>query len=502
MTASKKIAAAVAATTLTLTSGFIGAGANFALAQETGTEPTLAPNADANGAASVIDANHDVALNIEKYVGEPGDTSTPLPGAMFRVERVNGIDLTNPQDWAQIGNLNAEDDSLAVTPVAGGNNGVFTTGDNGQINLTTAQNQLSVGVYRVTEVQFGNYTVAAPFFVTLPYDNGGTWEYTRTVQPKNQDVSPNKQVKDDGVTVGKALEYTINAPVPAGELNRFNIVDNLVANLTAPAPGDVSVATNGDVALAAGDYNTTVNGQEVRVNFTPAGLAKLQEARQSNPSLQVNVGINAVVNSVPAGGVINNTATVELPNGQVSNTDDGDTQTNTVFGNLAITKTSPASEGSLNGATFELYQCTAQEDGNYQLLGDAVEVSSAADGGEIVTEMTTSGGGADDASDATANGYAIPLQSTSTGATGTVGNTYCVLETQAPDGFVRNPQPQPVNVDIENRALSVSVENQRDSIIGQLPATGAWGILIAFLVGMAFLARGLYTSYKDSRTTA
>lgn len=503
MTASKKIAAALAATTLTLTTGFIGAGANFALAQETGAEATLAPNDAANAAARVIDASQDVALNIEKFLGDPGDTSTPLPGAKFRVERVNGIDLTDPAGWAQVGNLNPDDEGLDVTAVTGGEDGVFTTDDQGVINLTTAANGLSVGVYRVTEVQFENYTVAAPFFVTLPYDNNGTWEYSRTVQPKNQDVTPNKQVKDDGVTVGKALEYTINAPVPAGDLNRFNIVDNLVESLAAPTVGDVTVSTNGDVDLADGtDYEILVNGQEVRVNFTAEGRAKLQEARQSNSGLQVSVNFPAVVNSIPEGGIINNSATVELPNGQDSTTDDGDTPTNTVFGNLTITKTSPASEGSLNGATFEVYQCSAQDDGSYQLLGDAVEVSSAETGGNAVTELTTAGGGADDASDATASGYAIPLQSTSTGATGTVSNTYCVLETQAPEGFVRNPQPQPVNVDIENRALSVSVENQRDSIIGQLPATGAWGILIAFLVGVAFLARGLYTSYKDSRATA
>lgn len=511
MIASKKIAAALAATTLTLTTGFVGPGANFAFAQETdaestpaeeaGAETPLAPNSD----AGLIDADADVALTIEKYLGEPGDTSTSLPGAKFRVERVNDIDLTDPAGWAQVGNLSPADENLSVTPVEGGDNGVFTTNDQGVINLTTAANGMSVGVYRVTEVQFENYTVAAPFFVTLPYDNNGAWEYSRTVQPKNQDVTPNKQVKDDGVTIGKALEYTINAPVPAGELNRFNIVDNLVENLNAPAAGDVTVSTNGDVELANGtDYEISVNGQEVRVNFTDAGRGKLQEARQANPGLQVSVNFSAVVNSVPEGGVINNSATVELPNGQDSTTDDGDTPTNTVFGNLTITKTSPASEGSLNGATFELYQCSSQDDGSYQLLGEAVEVASAASGENITTgtEMTTAGGGADDASDATANGYAIPLQSTSTGATGVVVNTYCVLETQAPEGFVRNPQPQPVNVDIENRALSVAVENQRDSIIGQLPATGAWGILIAFLVGMAFLVRGLYTSYKDSRATA
>ena len=65
---------------------------------------------------------------------------------------------------------------------------------------------------------------------------------------------------------------------------------------------------------------------------------------------------------------------------------------------------------------------------------------------------------------------------------------------------MRNEVPQHVTVDVDAKTLAVSVDNQRNSVLGQLPATGAWGIILVFLVGLALLARGIYTSYKDSRT--
>ena len=103
--------------------------------------------------------------------------------------------------------------------------------------------------------------------------------------------------------------------------------------------------------------------------------------------------------------------------------------------------------------------------------------------------------------EAKAAGYAIPIQSFAA-ETGVKSKDYCVLETKAPKNFVRNEVPQHVTVDPAAKTLAVTVDNQRNSVLGQLPATGAWGIILVFLVGLALLARGIYTSYKDSRSAA
>ncbi|MDU3176028.1 MAG: SpaA isopeptide-forming pilin-related protein, partial [Corynebacterium striatum] len=118
--------------------------------------------------------------------------------------------------------------------------------------------------------------------------------------------------------------------------------------------------------------------------------------------------------------------------------------------------------------------------------------------GSPSTKLITSGG---DNRSSTAQGYGVPISSFAAN-TGTTNNDYCVLETKAPEGYVRNPEPQHVTIDVNARTLAVSVENQKNNIINQLPATGAWGIVLVFLVGLLLLARGLYTSYKDNRAQA
>ena len=110
--------------------------------------------------------------------------------------------------------------------------------------------------------------------------------------------------------------------------------------------------------------------------------------------------------------------------------------------------------------------------------------------GPLGTAFTTSGG-VDGGAAATANAYAIPAMEYDTNETATTTFQYCVLETDAPDGFVRNPEPQPVTYDAEKNQLKVDVQNQKDSIGGQLPATGAMGIGLFLLVGLALVARGI-----------
>ena len=91
----------------------------------------------------------------------------------------------------------------------------------------------------------------------------------------------------------------------------------------------------------------------------------------------------------------------------------------------------------------------------------------------------------------------MPATSFSGGTTGEQANQYCVQETKAPEGFFVNPEAQPVSYDKDKNTLTVSVQDEKDSVIGQLPATGAWGLLIVLVVGGGLVARGVYVSRRD-----
>ncbi|WP_165241653.1 SpaH/EbpB family LPXTG-anchored major pilin [Corynebacterium lizhenjunii] len=491
---SMRIAGAVAASALTI------ACTGFAGAQEIGGETI--PEPATLEQANLVNNDANVSLTIQKYLGDPGQTDTPLGGVQFRIERINGVNLSTQEGWKKAAELKAET-ANDFTEVA-----TVTTEDNGTVTLRTEDNdEFTVGLYKITELQKAGYTAAAPFLVALPHSENGQWSYSQTVKPKNQKITPTKQVKDTGVTVGDNLTYTVNAPVPAGALSRFNVVDPLVAGLTYVA-NSAKISLAGDTtntALAAEDYTISNEGNTLRVNFTDAGRAKLETARKSSPALKVLVEFQATVSeqAINAQGQITNTATIELPNGATVDTNGDDPATEqvennptaTTFGTLTITKTTTNGDKSLNGAEFELYQCTVNE-GKGTLVGQALNVKPA--GQDNRTIATTAGGDAQ-GGNATATISNIPLNSFAAG-TGVEAIQYCVLETKAPEGYVRNPEPQVVTaVEGQARQLAVSVDNQKNSVLGQLPATGAWGIVLVFLLGLLLLARGLYTSYQDSR---
>lgn len=496
----KKLSALLAAGMVTFTGASFGAAAPTFAQDPTTTAPA--------STADLVDPARAVSLTINKKLGDPTDAAaaSDLPGVegvQFKIERIDGVDLTTNAGWQELAGMSATNlngNSVGYTTT-------ITTDGSGVASINTGTDaNFKVGVYRVTEIQKTGYTVAPPFLITLPYSGtGGTWTYDRTVYPKNQSVVPNKQVDDTGATIGTNLAYTINAPVPAGALDRFNIVDELNANLALQTTPAITVTAPDVTFDPAADYTIDTENNTLTVNFTRAGLDKLQAARLTNPALQVSVGFSAQVVSIPDDGTINNTATVQLPNGGTITTDvdansDGtpDTPTNTVFGTLTINKNASVA-GDLSGATFELYQCH-QDAGKWVVDGSALTVATSADGPSATTLTTADSDDAD--TTAAVNGYGVPIQSTAGGATGTVANTYCVLETAAPAGYVRNPEPQPVSVNLEARTLTANVKNEKDSLLGQLPATGAWGIVLIFLIGLGLLARGLYTSYRDNKQEA
>lgn len=482
------------------------------------------------GQADLIDSNKTGTLTIKKLLGDPerGDDGAthsgaptgdvkPLAGAVFNIERLN-IDLTELSGWSQLNDLVDNPQNIAGFERHAQQPAEVeqskTTGADGE----AAFSGIPVGVYVVTEQPRDGYSTSAPFLVSLPYSDGqtGKWEYTRTVYPKNQELRPNKQVDAQGAALGSNMKYAINAPVPAGELNRFKITDQLVQQLQLVTTGDqapsVSVSPSGE--LTADDYSLATDNNTLTVEFTEAGRRKLEGLRQANPNLQVHVQFEAKVVSLPAQGAsITNTAKVEYPNGAEVTTDSPAAEgedpkpTRTDYANLTITKFTNDQGGDANlaGAEFNLYRCVGEE-----LKGEAIPVSTSE---TLATDFDAAGAATlttvkseENEREGVFRGYGIPVRTFAAGGTATQNYNYCVVETKAPAGFIRNPEVHKVDLQeaTANQAaeLSVRVENQRDNFLSSLPATGAWGIILVFLVGLGLLARGFYTSRKDSRATA
>lgn len=517
-------------TASTIALGGIAASAPVSVAQDQDNQTATEPPVGAPGAGTEVTpgeagriVNQRVTLNIHKKLGDPqkgikpGNEPNPslpgLEGVKYKIERINDVDLMTQSGWKTFNELAASQEDLENAPAT--LEAEIETNPDG---VATFSKDNGIGLYRVTELNKKGFSTAKPFLVSLPFQQNNVWKYTRDLYPKNQELKPNKQVDANNATIGGFVDFTINAPIPAGQLDKLTITDTLIEQLAISADSaQVSVtatASGKNLPLEDGDYTYEIDSDErkLTVNFSDHGLAKLQSARETNEDVKVHVKFGALIMQIPENG-ITNTAQVEYPNGAVADTDGTDEDgtakpTQAQFGTLTITKTTPndGDTANLTGARFDVYRCEPAVADNAEptLLGNPLPLSTheKADNEQQqvleYVEITEQ----NEEYSATGTGYGVPISSYAAGGTGTINNNICVVETVAPEGFVRNPQIHLVNIDRQAKVLTVSVENQRDNFLSSLPATGAWGIILVFLVGLGLLARGFYTSRKDGRAAA
>lgn len=505
----KRISAAV----LSLALGFSVAGA-----------PALAPMAAAQQAVSTVSTvNPDApaSLTIEKYAGfpiaGPGEyqDSIDLPGlaAEFTVRQVTGpgLDLTTQAGWAKVNSLLARVDDETSAEQAITDEGL-TLAEPG-VTKTTAQEggagpylakfeDLSVGVYLVTESDVPGHQGADPFFVTLPYveTDGTGWKYDRKVQPKNQaDTMPDKTVEDELAALGSTSTYTITMPIPdQADLSSIQVLDNLPDELNLVEDGEF-----GNVKVSVANGTETISFQN---NST---LTALDLEITDGPSLDALRGetlvvkFDAVIVHEPgdeeaSGGVIKNSASIDLEIGEVTytyTTDPGE-PTETRLGTLTINKQGyfDGDLGLIEGGTaeFELWRCTEQGEGP-----DVQWVLGAGPLEALVNEVPTT-------RFETTNGVAIinnvQMANFVNGKETPANDTLCVVEVQAPAGYVLNPEPQPVlEMDGDNFTMSVDVINLTDDGTGQLPSTGGQGTMAMIAGGLLVAVAGGFAALRGNR---
>lgn len=486
--------------------GPVGAGmVSPAFAQPNSAAPSAAP----------IDVNAQTTLTIAKQTGEPGSANPAGDGFTFKAEKIQTQPLNTEAGWNDVrtivaGGAESAPVDSSFTPVE------KTTDASGNAVFDS----LGVGLFRITEMRNGSYTVARPFLVTLPLTENGAYNYNPTISPKNQNVQPTKEADDTGVTVGKNIHYTIEAPVPVAEqtregsnnLTKFTITDNLPDSLNYVDPTAAVTVGNVDEngtftevnnTIDANDYTLTTSANQVKVEFNESGRTKLQELRKDNPGLNVQLAFDAKVVQLPANGKIENTAQVGTPNSDTDiatkpkNPNEGDGPKVTQFANVEITKTvsGGAEDATGNGAQFQVFKCTQGEDSKWTVQGDSLQFTNA-EGTQALDDKNITAENGTTSDNAMATGYGFQADQEA---------KYCAVETKAPAGFVANPDPFPLTMttaasDTQRAVFTGKIDNVKDSVWGNLPATGERTMLILLAIGAILFAGG--AAYQLNRRNA
>lgn len=468
---------------------------------------------------STVDPNHDVSFKIIKYKGEVGDTSTPLGDIVFKIQKVNTQNqLTTNEGWQEVAGLTAA--TACDTPRSCETGFEVTTAADGSVTVTKDTNpNFTVGVYKITEQTKTGYTAAAPFLITLPYTKDGTWNYDLTAKPKNQVLNPTKTVKDTGATadiagtnIGNIITYTVNVPVPADPVGEFKIEDTFPAGLTpVEVENDgVAVASDPSDILATEDYEATIAGQKITVTIKASGQNKLKEARKNNPSLKLVLTLKGTVTTFPTADMnrqFANQADIYYPNRTEPVKTSSDTNfdptadgavpspTLTKYVDVKITKQGETDEAvDMSDAQFEIYVCV-KEGETLKTKGNALKAATSATGTDQGTTFTTAN---PDTATKTATVTAYNLQDPRfrNGAQLAEPVIYCVLETKAPNGFVRDPNPREVTFEANATTGKVTVVNQKETILSNLPLTGATGVYVLLGAGSVMVIIGLLLFLK------
>jgi len=513
---------------------FLAGSALLAAAAIIGPAPASAnpiqPSAAQPNAALPNPALTHATLNINvrdaSFIGAPADgapQSTAGLGAnragveftARQVTHIGGeaVNLLMLRGWELAAGLSAAD-AIAGTGVTLGAPTVTTTNAQG-----LATKNLPIGLYLVTETATPAGVVSGfPFLVTLPLTNpvGDGWLHDVWVYPKADDVTINKTVDVAGsYALGDTVTWTLTADIPRGPnpVTGFMIVDPIDARLSV---SNVAVSlTGGPVTLIAAHFNTVQADGQVRVQFTPAGLAQLNAANLG-ATQQVQVVITTQVNSVgtgATGGIIENQAWLFPSTEAIANFTPGanplvpgnpfppivSPTPDTRWGGVDVTKASALTGNGLV-ASYQVFRTEADARAGV----NPVVVPGAAlhpNGGSV---WTTNAQGQVSIDGLRISEFGVP------GTTGAAGNTahahagFWLVEVLAPVGYELLAEPLFFHVNnIVDGVADIQIVNVPANAGFLLPLTGGEGARnfagAAALIGMAGIG-GLVARRRKTAT--
>lgn len=426
----------------------------------------------------------------------PGDA---LPGAGFTLYKVTNADLSTNEGIAAASNL-----TVATAQQGEAVGAEQITDAEGKANWEN----LPVGVYILRETTTPEgYSPAADSLVFVPMtranaEAGGTqWLYDITAYPKNTSKkTPEKKVEDSGKNVGDTVKYTIDTwaqTVREGQFRTiYRIEDTLDPALDAK---NATVQVTPNSFVEGTDYNVTKNGQNIVVEFTDAGVAKIENGQQISATIEARVKEDILTD-----GALKNKAR-QIQNNPNSNqkTDEVPSDTpevKTYFGKIEFKKVD-GDRKALEGAEFQVYgtnedTCT-NADANEEARQKANGLDTWTSGSD--GKVTIEGLHANNIANMDSNGNTTPNKYTK----------YCLFETKSPKGFelLAEPLEFTLTASTENDTVTASeiqvgenggeVVNLKDTT-PKLPLTGGMGIGLLALLGGLIIAAGAFAAKRRS----
>ena len=480
----------------------LGISAPGALAQgDTSADATAITASEAPSGTSVNRANIDFSkkgsITLYKKKGaESGNAATGgtmesvpgknLSGVKFKITKLN-YDLQNG-DWSTFPKTAADVEDKNKT----GTTFEKTTDGKGEAKFS----DLPLGIYLVEETEAPDGIVGgAPFIVSVPMVNEASdaWNYNVVAYPKNTETKTEKTVKDADKHIQDGYTYTISADAPTwGEgksLTAFRFEDQLDQRLDFQKVTEVKA---GGTGLETGDYEVNTpaeNGNKLVVTLTDQGLQKVKSGDKLSLTFEVKrkkVGDTTELKN-QADVIFNNPNTGK----EVRNKTD---EVVTYHGKLKVVKKDGKEAGKvLEGAEFELYQCTSATDlGEKPLtVNGADKWTTGADGtftidGLHVTDFEDN----KDVSPAT--------------------KKFCLKETKAPAGYAKLDKPVEIDFTRENIAKTgelngddkITLVSEIDNVkqdTPNLPMTGGAGVGILAAIGAAIVAAGAWFARRTAR---
>lgn len=485
MTISTRSVALATALAVALSTGAVGATAAYA---EDAPQGGLISNIDfsAKGSVSVHKRDLGDATPVDPSGNpDPAAPGSALAGAQFTLFPVTNADLGSNAGFAA---------ARAITPQSAvlGTGTSVTTGTDGLAYF----GNLPVGLYLLREtVAPAGYTPAADALVWVPMtnpDDRTQWNYAVHVYPKNSLNQVTKEVEDAGKNVGDTITYTITSDIPglaAAEtvISKYEVHDDLdEARLGSPA---VTVGLSNNTTFDAGtDYTLSIDPTTlaVKVDFTPAGLQKLTDAKKADNSVKVVTTLTAELLAIGDTEVLVNDASTITNNGGGGGdtiTDSNDVET--YHGKLQVLKHAAGDEEKLlAGASFQLYVCSDQD----TLIGDPLSI-----GGQDT--WTTDNNG-------TLTINAIQVTDFRDGKEITPENDYCLVETEAPAGYELLPEPIQFNftrADLDQTATLLKKVENVETVRTELPLTGGTGIGLLAALGALIVGAGAWIARRMNR---
>ena len=375
------------------------------------------------------------------------------------------------------------------------------TNDNGIV----VWENLSHGYYVLSETSppEGNYQPMEDVLLTIPMGitvDGEGWNYDIHVYPKNVKTAKlTKELvgKQSGYRVGDLVKWKIEGKIRSITNNEetytgLQLTNEMDPRLSFDVGRELVMAIGGIespiMLVRQSDYVVTAKTEEISIVLTPAGVSRLME----NNVQAVSILLETTVNDKAVGSIggtdegisaaIKNGASMTLTKedgAETTYTIEEDNQPSVKLSGLVLNKVDSLNGAILlDGAQFKIAETEADARN-----GVFIKQRFDAESEDII--LTT---GDNPDTEATEKGWAM-LTAVPNDAGN--GRSYYLLETKAPDGYVRRQSILEVVIDKDSDITIVGIKNQKignppideEVPVFNLPKTGGVGTIVFVFVG-------------------